>query len=54
MTLLVVPCIYDMLNRDKSGADRVKVVREKKPKRVRIKKIKEVIEEMASVEDLDG
>jgi hypothetical protein len=45
MTLLVVPCVYDLLNRDKGGEPQVKVKKEKK--------VRKIIEKIITVDDLD-
>ena len=51
MTLFVIPIIYDLLNRDQdNGAENGESKREPK---VRAKKVKALLEEMASVENLD-
>ncbi|MCL2253726.1 MAG: efflux RND transporter permease subunit [Lachnospiraceae bacterium] len=44
MTLFVIPCIYDILNRDKDGM----------PKEKKRSKVKNVIKEIAAVEDLES
>ena len=56
MTLFVIPCIYDLFNRDKENfTENGEAGGEAKrgPKKVRAKKVKALIEEMAAVEDLD-
>jgi HAE1 family hydrophobic/amphiphilic exporter-1 len=56
MTLFVIPCIYDLFNRDKENfTENGEADGEAKrgSKKVRAKKVKALIEEMAAVEDLD-
>lgn len=49
MTLFVIPCIYDMLNRDKDRT--VKAL--KKQEKKKGKRVKDIIEEIVSVENLE-